>query len=115
MKRREFLKWLMGAFGSATVSIFFAGCGGGESSFSSSDTLQVQVDHDKTVKTISVDSGETALDAIKKAFSYQKLQDATVIDGISGNWRYSVNGIEPTIYAGNYLLNTDSQIHLRLI
>ncbi len=114
MERREFLEWL-GVVGLVAIGTVTTGCGGGVTS-TSTKSFQTKISlNGKARKTVSVNSGETVLGAIKKAFPYQRLENATVIDDISGNWRYSVNGIEPKVYAGNYHLRSDSIIDLRLI
>ncbi len=115
MERREFLEWLGMVIGSVAIGTVTTGCGGGVTSTSNKSFQTEIILNGKTGKTVSVNSGETVIDVIKKAFPYQKLKDTTVIDGISGNWRYSVNGIEPEVYAGNYHLKSDSTIDLQLI
>jgi len=115
MKRREFLKWLAGAVAAFSSGMLISGCGG-SNSISATTSRKAQITlNGKTSKTVSVNAGETVLDAIKKAFPYRKLEEATIIDGTEGNWRYSLNGAEPDIYAGDCVLDCDSTIRLQLI
>lgn len=114
MQRRDFLRRTIGIIGIGVVNTLLAGCGGANVT-NTSGALQVQVDINGKSKTVTLNSGQTVLDAIKKTFSYKRLSDSTIIDGITANWRYAINGIEPDIYAGDYNLDTNCAIALRSI
>ncbi|MCL5407233.1 MAG: DUF4430 domain-containing protein [Patescibacteria group bacterium] len=100
MKRREFLI-LFGAF-------CISGCGGG----GGSSQIKTQVNLEGSSRNIEINSNSTVIEAIAAAFPYKKGDNETTINGITDNWRYTVNGQEPSIYAGNYRLNSDSTIDL---
>jgi hypothetical protein len=98
-----------------------AGCGEGmnegESVLATTPTLRIRVRLNQTTeRTVRIPQGSTVLTAIKRSFSYQRRDDGlTVINGTAGHWQYAVNTIEPRIYAGNYRLNTNCRLDLRLL
>jgi hypothetical protein len=73
----------------------------------------------RIVKQIYIQKGKSVLSVLKKAFPDAKFaptnspNSETTIAGISGHWRYSLNGREPNYYAGKVLLKSDSVIVLK--
>jgi hypothetical protein len=97
-----------------------AGCGGGmnegESTLATTSILRIRVRVNQTERTIRIPRGSTVLAAIKQAFTYRHRADGTtVISGIRGHWRYTVNNIEPHVYAGSYHLYNNCRIDLSLL
>jgi hypothetical protein len=110
MKRREFLKFT----GALLISVLIAGCGGGSGENQTPNpSIKVKVDLEgQTSKIVTLEPNSTVVDAIKTAFPYQKGDKKTTINGLTGNWGYKVDNIEPSIYAGDYHLTTDANIKL---
>lgn len=46
-------------------------------------------------KTVTIDSGSSALAVIQEAYTYEKGTRSTTINGISNSWSYTVNGEMP--------------------
>lgn len=101
------------------------GCGGGGGQVSSSEYKTVKVSviapNQQESRTVSVVSGTSALEALKKAFSYERkaqtedMAGKTTIEGITGYWRYEVNQTEPQMNAKDYQITTDCSVDFFLL
>lgn len=116
MTRREVAQMVLGLIGLGGA----AGCGGGmnegESALATTPTLRIRVRVNQTERTIRIPRGSTILTAIKQSFSYRRRRDGlTIINGTAGHWRYTVNNIEPHVYAGSYHLYNNCRIDLSLL
>lgn len=130
MNRREFLI-KVGQTGLGFFAIIaMGGCGGGGGTNSvSSEPRTVSIalkkeeqDREEMIETraVSVPDDSTVLDAVKQAFPYEReapLEDTsaiTTIGGLSGHWRYEVNGFEPRDHAKVWPITSDCAINLIL-
>lgn len=103
------LRVLVGLLLALFVMMILMGCGG---SSSPKVTLTIQGQNEKIV---TISSGETALDAVKKAYSYSKDPAGTTINGVKNYWTYTVDGVEPTTYIGDYKITKDCAIDLQVL
>lgn len=118
MDRREFL---VRAIGGILSAVLFDGCGGGgaETGTVSSEPKTVEINlNQKQVKVVSVPVGSSVLDALKTTFTYERqaplddISSFTTIGGISGHWRYEVDGVEPSINARDWPITSDCSVNL---
>ncbi|MEI6039849.1 MAG: hypothetical protein WCP93_00680 [Candidatus Berkelbacteria bacterium] len=68
---------------------------------------------DAKLKTVTVTADDTALSAIQKAYTYTRDADGTTIDGTKHFWSYTVDGIEPKVYIGDYKITKNCKINLK--
>lgn len=121
MDRREFLV-RAGQIGLGfSAVIVMGGCGGGgaETRIVPSELKTVRINlNQEQVRVISVTVGSSILDALKAAFVYEReapfedVSSFTTIGGISGHWRYEVDGVEPLANARDYPITSDCFVEL---
>ena len=138
MDRREFVAQLFFGTLAFVGAMFLNSCSGGNSPTTEAQQIDFPplpppvpipqllikivliTRNSKIIKEVYIQKECSILSAIKKAFPDAKFapitspNSKTTIAGISGHWRYSLNGREPNYYAGKVLLKSDSIITLKL-
>lgn len=64
-------------------------------------------------KTVTVAADDTALSAVQKAYSYTRDSSGTTIDGAKHFWSYTIDGVEPNSYIGDYKITKNCTINLK--